>query len=227
MDNMIRTTLIMLTILTIHSAIADPQAKLWYYQVFTPMKLLKAATFVHHHHSVTTTRLTFLSASENYARMIKVPLIPPATIDSDAKLVVKMVVGTDTEIGQGESDPSYVISDGQYFIGAMIRDKNNFNSGAPCLGFEGTSDRIAAHRRQDSELPKSSESKYPGRIEALLSLSDRWGSCFVSLDGGFSREMIYQHKLNPQNGLFLEIYIDSKSEKIAFKYIEVSIVQEN
>ena len=191
------------------------------------MKLLKAASFVYHHHTVTATKLTFLSAPENYARLVKVPLIPPATVDSDAKLVVKVVVGTDTDIGLGDSDPSYVISDGQYSIGAMIRDKNNFNAGAPCLGFEGFSGKTIGDRRADSELPKPSESKYPGRIETLLSLSDRWGTCFVSLDGGFSKEMIYQHKLNAHNGLFLEIYADGKSEKIGFKYIEVSIMQEN
>lgn len=204
------------------------QAKLWYYQVFTPMKLLRAASFVHHDHSATATKLTMGEASENYARLVQIPLIPAETIESDAKIIVKMSIGTDTDIAQGESDPSYVISDGYHFIGAKIRDKNNFKTGAPCLGIEGSSGKtIGADRRQDSELPKPSESKYPGRIETLLSLSDRWGTCFISLDGGFSREMIFQHKLNPHNGLFLEIYIDDKGEKIGLKYIEVSIVQEN
>ena len=192
------------------------------------MKLLKAASFVHHHHSVTATKLTFEDASEIYARLVQIPLIPPETIDPDAKIVVKMSIGTVTDIAQRDSDPSYVISDGHQFIGALIRDKNNFNTGAPCLGIEGSSGKtMGADRRQDSELPRPSESKYPGKIETLLSLSDRWGTCFISLDGGFSREMIFQHKLNPHNGLFLEIYIDNTSEKIGFKYIEVSIVQEN
>lgn len=50
------------------------QAKLWYYQVFTPMKLLKAASFVHHHHSASATKLTVGEASENYARLEQKPL---------------------------------------------------------------------------------------------------------------------------------------------------------
>ena len=56
-----------------------------YYQVFTPKKLLKAASFVHYEHSVTATKLTFVDASENYARLVQIPLISPETIDSDAK----------------------------------------------------------------------------------------------------------------------------------------------
>lgn len=204
------------------------QARLWYYQVFTPMKLLKAASFVHHHHSVTATELTFADTAQNHARLVQIPLIPPETIDSDAKIVVKMSIGTVTDIGEGESDSSYVISDGHHFIGAFIRDKSNYKTGAPCRGIEGSSGKtMGFESRRDSELPKPSESKYPGRIEALFSLSDRWRTCFISLDGGFSREMIFEHKLNPHNGLFLEIYIGRSSKKISFKYIEVSIVQEN
>lgn len=54
------------------------------------------------------------------------------------KIVVKMSIATFTGIAtKGESDPPYVISDGHHFIGAMIRDKNHFNAGAPCLGIEG------------------------------------------------------------------------------------------
>ena len=53
----------------------------------------------------------------------------------------------------------------------------------------------------------------------LLTLFDRWETYFISLDSGFSREMIFQHKLNPAVGLLLEIYIDNESEKISFKYI--------
>ena len=189
---------------------------------------MKAASFIHHHHTVTATKLTFLSAPENFARLMIVPLIPAETVDADADLVVKMVIGTDTEIGQGESDPSYVISDSQFFIGAHIRDKNNYKTMPPCVLIEATSGKtIGKDRRNDLNLPKPSELYYPGRVETRLSLSDRWGTCLISLDGGFSREMTFQHKLNPQNGLFLEIYADASNEKVGIKYIEVSIMREN
>ena len=39
--------------------------------------------------------------------------------------------------------------------------------------------------------------------------------------------MIYQNKLNPRNGLSLEIYGDEAKEKEGIKYIEVTIMQEN
>lgn len=158
---------------------------------------------------------------------MQIPLIPPRTVEADASLVVKMTIGTDIEIGQGESDPSYVISDGQFFVGAFLLDKNNYNSAAPCLGIEGSSGNVIGNRRQHANLPKPSEAYYPGRVEATLSLSDRWGTCYVSLDGGFTREMIFQHKLNPQSGLFLEIYADDSNEKVGIKYIEVIIKEEN
>ena len=163
----------------------------------------------------------------NFARLIQVPLIPAETLNADANLVIKMVIGTDIDIGQGESDPSYVISDGQFFVGVQIRDKNNYKTSTPCLLMEASSgNTFGSDRRLSSDLPKPAESYYPGRVETKLSLSDRWGTCFTFHDGGFSREMIFQRKLNPQNGLFLEIYADDSSEKVGIKYIEVSIVRE-
>jgi len=220
--------IVFIPLLAVPHSSADSKGQIPYYQLFTPMKLIKAASFIHHHHTVTATKLTFLSAPQMNARLLKASLIPPAAVDADANLVVKMVIGIDIEIGQGESDPSYVISDGQFFIGAHIRDKSNYKTGAPCLGIEGSSGKaMGGDRRQDSELPKPSESYYPGRLETRLSLSDRWGTCFVSLDGGFSREMIFQHKLNPHNGLYLEIYANESGEKVGLKYIEVSIVEKN
>lgn len=48
------------------------------------MKVLKSASFVHHKHSVTETKLTLFDASENYARLVQIQLIPPETIDSDS-----------------------------------------------------------------------------------------------------------------------------------------------
>ena len=83
------------------------------------------------------------------------------------------------------------------------------------------------NRHVDASLPKASETYYPGRFEIQLSLSDRWGNCFIPLDGGFSREMIYQNKLNPSHGLFLEIYGDHAQEKEGIKYIEMTILEEN
>ncbi|XP_067049474.1 uncharacterized protein [Acropora muricata] len=208
-------------------ASADSKVHLPYYQLFTPMKLMKAASFIHHHHSVTSSQLTFLSAPENFARLLSVPLILPKAINTNANLVAKLVVGVNKAIGLGDSDPSFVISDGQLFIGANLLDKNNYKNGAPCRGIEGSSGTVMTNRRYGSRTPKPPVTVYPGRVEIWLSLSDRWGTCSVSLDGGFSREITYQNKLNPTNGLLFELYSDNKSERIGIKYIEVSIVQEN
>ena len=154
-----------------------------------------------------------------------VPLIQPAVAKANANLVIKMNVGLETTFGAGGSDPSFVISDCSRFIGMLTLDKNNYTGIAPCRGIEGTSGPTMSHQRTDALLPKASESFYPGRFEIQLSQSDRWGTCFVPLDGGFSREMIYQNKLNPRKGLFLEIYGDYAKEKEGIKYIEITILK--
>ena len=137
-----------------------------------------------------------------------------------------MNVGLETTFGAGESDPSFVISDGSRFIGMLTVHKDIYNGITLCRGIEGTSGPTMSHRRSDAPLPKPSESYYPGRFEIQLSLSDRWGTCFIPLDGGFSREMIYQNKLNPRNGLFLEIYDDGPYDKRGIKYMEITILKE-
>ena len=59
------------------------------------MKLANAASFIYHQHTVTATKLTFLSAPVHRARLMQVPLIPAETLNADANLVIKMVIGTD------------------------------------------------------------------------------------------------------------------------------------
>ena len=191
------------------------------------MKLARVATFIHYHHSLTPRLLTFLSAPKDFYRLMIVPLIPSKITIANDNLVIKMAVGLETKYGQEDSDPYFVVSDGSRFIGALTVDKNNYPSEAPCFGIEGASGPTMKNRRRDVGLPKPSEKYYPGRFEIQLSLSDRWGTCFVPLDGGFSREMIYQNKLNPRNGLFLEIYGNDGKEREGIKYIEVTIMQED
>ena len=192
------------------------------------MKFARAATFIHHHHSLTARSLTFLSAPKDWYRLMIVPLIPPKITTANDNLVIKMAVGLETKYGQEDSDPSFVVSDGSRFIGAITNDKRDYGSDAPCYGIEGGSGpTMNSHYYTGKNRPKLSGKYYPGRFEIQLSLSDRWGTCFVALDGGFSREMIYQNKLNPRNGLFLEIYGNHAKEKEGIKYIEVNILQEN
>ena len=154
-----------------------------------------------------------------------VPLIQPAVTSANANLVIKMNVGLETTtFGAGGRDLSFVISDGSRFIGML--DTASYSGITTCLGIEGTSGPTMSHRRSGAPRPKPSEFYLTGRLEIQLSLSERWGTCFVPLDGGFSREMIYQNKLNPGNGLFLEIYGHYTGGKKGIKYIEITILKE-
>ena len=131
------------------------------------MKLAEAASFIHHHNTLTPRLLTFLSAPSNFYRLMVVPLIPPGVIDHNAKLVVKMAVGLETNFGLGESDLSFVISDEYRFVGMLTPCKNKYIYSAPCLGIEGPSGNTMT-RHTDAALPKPSESYYPGRFEIQL-----------------------------------------------------------
>ena len=86
--------------------------QLAFYKFFTTMKLAEAASFIHHHNTLTPRLLTLLSApSKHYRLMIMiVPLIPPGVFDHNAKLVVKMAVGLEAKFGQGDSDPPFTIA---------------------------------------------------------------------------------------------------------------------
>ena len=171
------------------------------------------ATFIHYHHSLTP----WLPPKNYYNRLMIVPLIQPAVTTANANLVIKMNVGLETAYGATDSDPSFVISDGSRFIGMLTLNKTNYKNVAPCYGIEGTSGPTMIHHRH-ALLPKPSESYYPGRFEIQLSLSDRWGIEPVlsrMMEGSAERwsTRSYQNKLNPGNGLFLEIYGDNAQEK--------------
>ena len=97
-----------------------------------------------------------------------VPLIPPKITTANDNLVIKMAVGLETKYGQGDSDPSFVVSDGSRFIGAITSDKGNYGSNAPCFGIEGSSGATMNSQRNGAHLPTPSEKYYPGRFEIQL-----------------------------------------------------------
>ncbi|XP_020629642.1 uncharacterized protein LOC110066741 [Orbicella faveolata] len=185
------------------------QPQLVFYKFFTPTKLAEAATFIHHHNTLTPRLLTFLSAPSNYYRLIIVPLIPPGVIGKNAKLAVKVAVGLETTFGSADSDPSFVISDGHRFVGMLTLDKNNYPSSAPCFGIEGSSGNTMT-RRTDAVLPKPSESNYPGRFEIQLSLSDRILLFLKIYAMGFT---FFKHKMEVFDGI---VVIVSFSLDVAF-----------
>ena len=85
-----------------------------------------------------------------------VPLIPAKSTAVNDNLVIKMAVGLEKKYGEADSNPSFVVSDGKEFIGALTLDKNNYPSSAPCVGIEGASGPTMNNRRTDVALPKPS-----------------------------------------------------------------------
>lgn len=66
----------------------------------------------------------------------------------------------------------------------FIFDKNNYKIDVLCVGVEGKSGVIGYC--YNLKLLKLFEIFYFGRFEIWLNLFERWGICFVFLDGGLS-----------------------------------------
>ena len=66
-----------------------------------------------------------------------------------------MAVGLETKYGHVDSDPSFVVSDGSRFIGAITADKGNYGSYAPCYGIEGGSGPTMNTQRTGVHLPQT------------------------------------------------------------------------
>ena len=61
------------------------------------------------------------------------PFIPGGILDPDANIVVKVTVGLDNDMRSSDSDPKFLISDGQYGIGFEFRAEDLLH----CRGIEG------------------------------------------------------------------------------------------
>ena len=193
----------------------------------TPTWLNEHASYIDSSHTKTAEQLTFNAGSVNYAALLKVPMIPAGVLQYSAPLTVKIVVSNDVSIGTSQdSDISYGVSDGKSVVGITTRNKDTYDSDAPCHGFESTSGTsLSEDGWISTSSPKVSDSFYPGQFGITLKLDERWGSCYTAHDGGFVKTTTFTKRLMLDKGLTLEVYKQSSSERVGIKYIEVTIFQ--
>jgi len=203
--------------------------KVIYHQTMTPNWLVAHASYIDSAHSVTAKQLTFNAGSVYYAALLKVPMIPAGWLQISTPLTVKIVVSHDVSIGTShDSDISYGVSDGVRFVGILTRDKINYDRFAPCHGYEGTSGTTLTGIKQISNSSPKTSDNYPGQFVFTLKLDQRWGSCYTAQDAGLVNTAIYNRgkRLMLNKGLTLEVYKESKGERVGIKYIEVTVIQD-
>ena len=196
----------------------------------TPSWLEEHASYINSNRSSTTEQLTFKAGSVDYAALLKVPMIPANVLQNSTMLTVRIVVSNDVNIGTNEdSDNIYGVSDGKSFVGVWTNDRLNYGSLAPCCLDEGLSGPAITHGKLVSACKtKPSDSFYPSQFVITLKLDahENWGSCYIAHDGGFVTTTSYSKRLALSKGLTLEVYKHNKEERVGFKFIEVTVVDD-
>ena len=111
------------------------------------------------------------------------------------------------------------ISDGSSFIGVYVPDRH-FN---PCLIRDGDSSTAVLSGINGISGSAVTSKRYTSEVKIQLRPAEQWGSCHTEHDGGYNHAGSYQHLLDPNKGLHLEIYRGNASEKYRIKYIVVDI----
>ena len=184
------------------------KGKVIYHQTMTQTWLEAHASHIDSSRKATPQQLTFNAGTKDNAALLKVPMIRSGVLKAGTPLTVEITVAHDVSIGGKpiDSDISYVVSDGTRFVAFETCDKGNYNTNAPCYGIEGVSGASASSIQQHPVLPKPNDSIYPGQFVFTLKLDERWGSCYISHDGGFVRTAGYNNRVMLNEGLILEVY---------------------
>ena len=196
-------------------------ALLPFYRVYTPYSLRSKAEFSESY-SVTRTALTFSSGSTSYGRLFKLPLIPGNVFRSSlADITVKITVGLDNTIrNSADSDPKFLLShgqDGRYGIGFEMRDDS-----VRCQGVEGVMGSSLGSRKTHNGASHLSE-PLPEQFTMIINPSERWGSCYHSVDSGVISPTYFNYYPYLTKGLYLEVYREHTGEQYSFNYIIVEI----
>ena len=189
-----------------------------FYQLYTPSDLTKMAEFTTSYSGVTSTALSFGTDSIGGRRLFKLPLIPANVLQYNADIIVEITVGLDNVIRSGDSDPKVFISDGQNGIGFDIREDIK----GQCRGYQAIMGDTSSSR---SATGGSTHITSILQEQFVLTIKpyQRWGSCYTAADSGVISPVTYTRSINPERGLWLEVYREDTGERYVFNYIKVEI----
>ena len=189
-----------------------------FYRLYTPADIVERAEFTNNYTSYSATSITF-GASTTLTRLFRLPLMSGGILSSDANIVVKITVGLDNDIRSGDSDPKFLISDGEYGVGFEFREENSVH----CRGVEGGMGETLTGYSPKSGTIHSAAEQLPEEFVLILAPSQKWGSCFSSIANGLVSPATYDQDINLNERLWLEVYAEHQSEQYEFNYIIVEI----
>ena len=188
-----------------------------FYKVYTPTDIVNKADFIALH-SNNATALVFPSGLSSSSRLLRLPLLQRNLLPFDADIVVEVTVGLDSGIRSGDSDPKFFISDGSDGIGFEMREEAD-----RCRGMEAIMG--SAYTSLVNVLPGASHDStiLPEQFVLTIKPSQKWGSCYNSVDSGVISPVSYTRTINLDQGLWLEVYREGSHEQYVFNYIKVEI----
>ena len=188
-----------------------------FYRLYTPRGIRYNAEFTTSYYNYSSTAITFNGGSSDYQRLFKLPLIPQELLTYSSDITVKITVGLQKAIRSHDSDPKFLLSDGTYGIGFEMREE-----AVRCEGIQGTMGDILSSRSTRGGASHQA-SILPEQFDITIKPTEYWGSCYFGADSGLISPVYYSRRINPQRGLWLEVYAEHTSEKYLFNYIIVEI----
>ena len=188
-----------------------------FYRLYTPRDILADAEFTTRYYNYSTTAITFNGVSPSYSRLFKLPLISRGLFAYSADVVVKITVGLQNDIRSYDSDPKFLLSDGDYGIGFEMREE-----AVRCQGIQGSMGDVLSSRSTRGGASHES-STLPEEFVLTIKPSRYWGSCYFAVDSGLISPVYYSRWLDLRKGLWLEVYAEGSNERYLINYIIVEI----
>ena len=192
-----------------------------FYRLYTPRDIRVDAELTDAYYNYSTTAITFNGGSLTYSRLFKLPLISRGLLTYSANVVVKITVGLQNDIRSHDSDPKFLLSDGDYGIGFEMREE-----AVRCQGIQGSMGDVLSSRITRGGASHES-STLPEEFVLTIKPSRYWGSCYFAVDSGLISPVYYSRRLNPSKGLWLELYGEHTNERYLINYIIVEIHENN
>ena len=161
-----------------------------------------------------------------HQRALRIQLVAPNILTSTDSVTVTVTVSMDVTLANSiDHDPIFGISDGESFIGFMVRDRDYYSLFSPCHKIEGKVVQTALKnvRYGSGPLVSSNSRTYSSEVKIQIKAAEKWGSCYSEHDGGHVNIQDYQASLDSTNALYLELYHEDAPEKYRIKYMVVDI----
>lgn len=155
---------------------------------------------------------------------MQVKLVAADILQSTDCATVTVTIAMDTELANsGDHDPSFGISDGQYFVGFRAHDKGNYGNLSPCQQLEGKIINGLLQNLQYVQGPLVTSQRFSSEIKLQFRPTEQWGSCHTEHNEGYVNIAHYQYKFDLTKGLYLQMYHEDDPEKYKIKYIVVDV----